>query len=452
MPECNHRAKYLGLPFCKPKSKTVFNQLVEKMAEKLSLWKTKNLSRAGKMILIKNVAQSIPVYHMSTFLLPRKICNKMDATVRRFWWQNKLTEQNQKFLALKSWNSVCQPKNEDSQSKSGKTRGFRQSTLSSHKNRRTQTQTDLQWLKKPTICSYAARFRRNSASSLSSKLSRPRHQQEFLTSWAITMELIWKARNDKLHGNDPQNLESYAKCIVKKTTEHLCARTSRKIKTQINKEWTPPPQNWTKVNTDSALKDGKCVAAFITQDHLSFVRSATTAEILYIMHQWLNSEQFGIRWSLFPRMELNRKIRKIWDLRPKWELRKISRLCNGMAHGLAKWAHGANWDGMKISTLPADAKSYTVGDSTGWIFNVTGWEIGKPFKAGDKLVFKYAVGRHNVVMVDKRSYDSCSVPAGAPTYRSGNDTLRLKIGTNYFICGFTGHCQAGMKIAANAAY
>ncbi|KAL0384546.1 UNVERIFIED_CONTAM: Basic blue protein [Sesamum radiatum] len=100
----------------------------------------------------------------------------------------------------------------------------------------------------------------------------------------------------------------------------------------------------------------------------------------------------------------------------------------------------------------ADAKIYTVGDSTGWIFNVSGWETGKHFKAGDKLVFNYAVGRHNVVVVDKATYDSCSVPAGAPTYRSGNDTLTLKKGANYFICGVTGHCQAGMKIAPIAAW
>ncbi|KAL0434042.1 UNVERIFIED_CONTAM: hypothetical protein Slati_2738500 [Sesamum latifolium] len=34
---------------------------------------------------------------MSTFLLPKKICHKLDSIVRRF-------------LALKSWNSICQPK------------------------------------------------------------------------------------------------------------------------------------------------------------------------------------------------------------------------------------------------------------------------------------------------------------------------------------------------------
>ncbi|KAL0462465.1 UNVERIFIED_CONTAM: putative mitochondrial protein [Sesamum latifolium] len=62
MPKCNHRSKHLGLPFYKPKSRTrAFNKLVEKMEGKLSIWKAKNLSRAEKIVLIKNVAQSIPV-------------------------------------------------------------------------------------------------------------------------------------------------------------------------------------------------------------------------------------------------------------------------------------------------------------------------------------------------------------------------------------------------------
>ncbi|PIN12886.1 hypothetical protein CDL12_14496 [Handroanthus impetiginosus] len=100
---------------------------------------------------------------------------------------------------------------------------------------------------------------------------------------------------------------------------------------------------------------------------------------------------------------------------------------------------------------PAHPTTYTVGDSTGWTFGVAGWENGKNFKAHDKLVFKYAVGRHTAVVVDKSSYDYCTVPDGAPTFTSGNDTITLAKGHNYFICGVPGHCQAGMKIAANAA-
>ncbi|GER56539.1 early nodulin-like protein [Striga asiatica] len=99
----------------------------------------------------------------------------------------------------------------------------------------------------------------------------------------------------------------------------------------------------------------------------------------------------------------------------------------------------------------AHSTKYTVGDSKGWTYNISGWENGKCFKSGDTLVFKYAAAYHNVVVVDKSSYDSCILPSKAKTYNSGNDKLRLTKGPNYFICGIHGHCQAGMKIAANAA-
>ncbi|KAH6770158.1 plantacyanin [Perilla frutescens var. hirtella] len=97
------------------------------------------------------------------------------------------------------------------------------------------------------------------------------------------------------------------------------------------------------------------------------------------------------------------------------------------------------------------AATYTVGDALGWKFNIAGWENGKNFKAGDTLVFKYNSGSHNVVVVDKSSYDSCSVPSNAKTFTSGNDQITLAKGPNYLICGFPGHCGNGMKIAANAA-
>lgn len=35
--------------------------------------------------------------------------------------------------------------------------------------------------------------------------------------------------------------------------------------------------------------------------------------------------------------------------------------------------------------VQSEAATYTVGDSTGWRFNVAGWENGKQFQAGDTL-------------------------------------------------------------------
>lgn len=66
-------------------------------------------------------------------------------------------------------------------------------------------------------------------------------------------------------------------------------------------------------------------------------------------------------------------------------------------------------------------------------------------------VFNYDKTLHNVVALDKGSYDSCQTPRGAKVYNSGNDLIQLAKGPNYFICSFPGHCESAMKIAVNAA-
>nr|CAD1826692.1 unnamed protein product [Ananas comosus var. bracteatus] len=95
----------------------------------------------------------------------------------------------------------------------------------------------------------------------------------------------------------------------------------------------------------------------------------------------------------------------------------------------------------------AESTVYNVGDASGWTFNTVGWTNGKTFKAGDVLVFKYNPNIHNVVAVNAAAYKSCTVPAGARVFKSGNDRIRLRKGTHRFICGSAGHCNAGMKIA-----
>ncbi|KAL0285093.1 UNVERIFIED_CONTAM: hypothetical protein Sangu_2794800 [Sesamum angustifolium] len=111
MPECGHNAKHLGFPFCNPESRTqAFGELTEKMTNRMALWKARNLLRAVKMVLIKNVAQALPVYPMSSFILLKKICHKLDAIVRRFWWKTELAENSNHFIALKSWSAICTPK------------------------------------------------------------------------------------------------------------------------------------------------------------------------------------------------------------------------------------------------------------------------------------------------------------------------------------------------------
>lgn len=62
-------------------------------------------------------------------------------------------------------------------------------------------------------------------------------------------------------------------------------------------------------------------------------------------------------------------------------------------------------------------------------------------------VFNFATGNHDVVEVDKSGYDGCSTTNAANTIQNGPATVNLTSGTHYYICGFTGHCSAGMKLA-----
>lgn len=106
--DCDDKAKHLGLPFYIQKSKKAsFKELNEIIRSKLSGWKAKNLSQAGRGILLKAIAQSIPTYPMSIFLIPKSICLSMDDAMRKFWWGSN---KNGNSLMLKCWDSIFLPK------------------------------------------------------------------------------------------------------------------------------------------------------------------------------------------------------------------------------------------------------------------------------------------------------------------------------------------------------
>ena len=78
--------KYLGLPSLVGKNrKNSFKGIKEKLEKKLAGWKEKLLSKVGKEILIKVVAQAIPTYAMSCFKIPDKLCDEMTSLMRNFW-------------------------------------------------------------------------------------------------------------------------------------------------------------------------------------------------------------------------------------------------------------------------------------------------------------------------------------------------------------------------------
>lgn len=76
----DYHATFLGLPMLLGRNKTVcFRYLKERIwKKKLKRWREQTLSIAGKEILLKVVAQSIPLYVMSCFLLPQGLCHEIE--------------------------------------------------------------------------------------------------------------------------------------------------------------------------------------------------------------------------------------------------------------------------------------------------------------------------------------------------------------------------------------
>ncbi|KAL0306820.1 UNVERIFIED_CONTAM: hypothetical protein Sradi_6099300 [Sesamum radiatum] len=104
-------------------------------------------------------------------------------------------------------------------------------------------------------------------------------RQEFITTWAVTLELIWRERNSHVHGNETHAQEEIARTALNKSIDHCMARIAKKSTDQINCAWSPPPPGWIKINSDVSFKDDKFVAAFTIRDHLSTLISTKAREI-----------------------------------------------------------------------------------------------------------------------------------------------------------------------------
>ncbi|XP_074314656.1 uncharacterized protein LOC141649887 [Silene latifolia] len=100
--------RYLGLPTVLGRSKKGLTDLIrDKLSKKLQGWKGSLLSKAGKEVLIKAVAQAIPTYAMSVFRIPANFCDEMRSLVSRFWWG---TENGRRKIPWVAWKKLCLPK------------------------------------------------------------------------------------------------------------------------------------------------------------------------------------------------------------------------------------------------------------------------------------------------------------------------------------------------------
>ena len=66
-----------------------FEFLVERIINRLKGWKEKILSMGGREILLKVVIQSIPVFAMAVFKIPKKVCKDITDAMASFWWGDR---------------------------------------------------------------------------------------------------------------------------------------------------------------------------------------------------------------------------------------------------------------------------------------------------------------------------------------------------------------------------
>jgi hypothetical protein len=88
--------------------RAAFQSILDSIQSKMEGWRAKTISKAGRGVLIKAVAAAVPSYAMSTFLLPKSFCRKLDQCFKNFWWG--FPPKKTRNLSLKSWNSLCSPK------------------------------------------------------------------------------------------------------------------------------------------------------------------------------------------------------------------------------------------------------------------------------------------------------------------------------------------------------
>ena len=66
---------YLGLPLgAKHKALGVWDSIEKRYRKRLAAWKTRYISKGGRITLIRSTLSSLPIYHLSLFRMPQKVC------------------------------------------------------------------------------------------------------------------------------------------------------------------------------------------------------------------------------------------------------------------------------------------------------------------------------------------------------------------------------------------
>ena len=102
--------KYLGLEVGgNSRKKSFWEPVVNKLKTRLSVWKGRFLSMAGKICVIKSVFTAIPLFYLSVFKASESVYKSIISIQRRFLWgwgKEKIP------ISWVSWENLCKPKEE----------------------------------------------------------------------------------------------------------------------------------------------------------------------------------------------------------------------------------------------------------------------------------------------------------------------------------------------------
>ncbi|XP_062100629.1 uncharacterized protein LOC133806538 [Humulus lupulus] len=102
--------KYLGMKIClKRLTRADCDCLVDKMTKRIKVWSSRNLSYAGRIVLINSVLLSINSFSSQIIILPKMVVQKINQVCRAFLWKSSEMLNG---LGNVSWEVVCKTNKE----------------------------------------------------------------------------------------------------------------------------------------------------------------------------------------------------------------------------------------------------------------------------------------------------------------------------------------------------
>lgn len=84
-----------------------WNGIIDIFEKRLASWKAHTLSIGGRVVLIKAVLESLPVYYLSIFKVPSMVGEKLEKIMKKFLWGGSSNTHKFHWVA---WNRVTLPK------------------------------------------------------------------------------------------------------------------------------------------------------------------------------------------------------------------------------------------------------------------------------------------------------------------------------------------------------